>query len=34
LKEIAQQKGVAVDKIKVWFADEARIGQKNKITRR
>jgi putative transposase len=22
------------DKIKIWFSDEARIGQKNKITRR
>ena len=26
--------GVGVDKIEVWFEDEARIGQKNKITRR
>ena len=34
LEEIAHGKGVAVDKIEVWFADEARIGQKTKITRR
>jgi hypothetical protein len=26
--------GVALDDIELWFADEARIGQKNKITRR
>ena len=31
---IAQEKGVAPERIEVWFADEARIGQKNKITRR
>ena len=34
LEEIAHEKGVAVDKIEVWFADEARVGQKNKMTRR
>jgi hypothetical protein len=27
-------KAVGSDKIEIWFADEARIGQKNKITRR
>ena len=32
LDEIAREKGVAADRIEVWFADEARIGQKNKIT--
>jgi hypothetical protein len=31
---IAQEKGVEPTTIEVWFADEARIGQKNKITRR
>ena len=31
---IAQEKGIAPEHIEVWFADEARIGQKNKITRR
>src|ERR1019366_2177863 len=34
LDEIARESGVGVDKIEVWFEDEARIGQKNKITRR
>jgi hypothetical protein len=34
LDEVAQEKGVAPADIEVWFADEARIGQKNKITRR
>ena len=34
LDEIAREKGVAPDAIEIWFADEARIGQKNKITRR
>jgi hypothetical protein len=34
LEEISRVKGVAPDAIEVWFADEARIGQKNKITRR
>jgi hypothetical protein len=32
--EIAQEKGVEPAAIEVWFADEARSGQKNKITRR
>jgi hypothetical protein len=31
---IAADKGVAPADIDVWFADEARIGQKNKVTRR
>jgi len=34
LDEIARAKGVEPAAIEVWFADEARIGQKNKITRR
>jgi len=34
LDEIARQKGVATEELEIWFADEARIGQKNKITRR
>ena len=34
LEEIARDKAVDPDCIEVWFADEARIGQKNKITRR
>src|ERR1700687_1005670 len=34
LGEVAREKGVDVGKIEIWFADEARIGQKNKITRR
>ena len=34
MEEIARQKGVEPDAIEVWFADEARVGQKNKITRR
>jgi len=32
--EIAEDKGIDPGDIEVWFADEARIGQKNKITRR
>jgi hypothetical protein len=32
LEEIVRQKGVEPDAIEVWFADEARVGQKNKIT--
>jgi hypothetical protein len=32
--EIAEDKGVDPAGIEIWFADEARIGQKNKITRR
>ena len=34
MEEIAREKGVATDKIEIWFTDEARVGQKNKITRR
>ena len=34
LAEIAREKGVEPAAIEVWFADEARVGQKNKITRR
>jgi len=34
LDEIAREKSVDPAAIEVWFADEARIGQKNKITRR
>lgn len=34
MEEIAREKGVALDKLEIWWADEARIGQKNKITRR
>jgi hypothetical protein len=34
LEEIAREKGVDLSAIEIWFADEARIGQKNKITRR
>jgi len=34
LDEVALEKAVDVAKIEIWFADEARIGQKNKITRR
>ena len=34
LDEIARAKGVEPAAIEVWFADEARIGQKTKITRR
>src|SRR5271168_5521315 len=34
LDEIGREKGVDPSAIEVWFADEARIGQKNKITRR
>ncbi len=34
MEEIAQVQGVETGDIEVWFADEARIGQKNKITRR
>jgi hypothetical protein len=29
-----QEKGIDPGNIEIWFADEARIGQKNKITRR
>ena len=34
MEEIAQEKGVGREAIEIWFADEARVGQKNKITRR
>jgi transposase len=34
LEEIARENGVAASELEVWFQDEARIGQKNKITRR
>ncbi len=34
LAEIARATGVAPGDIELWFGDEARIGQKNKITRR
>ena len=34
MAEIAHEKGHDIDDIELWFADEARIGQKNKITRR
>jgi hypothetical protein len=34
LDAIARNQGIARDDIEVWFTDEARIGQKNKITRR
>src|SRR3954467_15870266 len=31
---LARDKGIDPHDIELWFADEARIGQKNKITRR
>jgi transposase len=34
LEEVAQEKNIDPRKIEIWFQDEARIGQKNKITRR
>ena len=34
MDEIAREKSVDVRAIEIWFQDEARIGQKNKITRR
>ena len=34
LDKIARDKGVDPTAIEVWFGDEARVGQKNKITRR
>ena len=34
MAEIAREKGIEPASIEIWFADEARIGQKNKITRR
>src|ERR1017187_6801967 len=32
LDEVAREKAIDVGKIEIWFQDEARIGQKNKIT--
>src|SRR3954463_14974469 len=34
LDAIARENAVGIDTIEIWFADEARIGQKNKIPRR
>ena len=34
MDKIARDQGIDPAKIEVWFGDEARIGQKNKITRR
>ena len=34
MEAIAAEKAVGVNTIEIWFSDEARIGQKNKITRR
>src|SRR6185437_2168652 len=34
LEAIARKKALDRDTIEIWFGDEARIGQKNKITRR
>jgi hypothetical protein len=34
MAEVAREKGVEPGEIEIWFADEARIGQKNTITRR
>jgi methyl-accepting chemotaxis protein len=34
MDEVAYEKAVDVETIEIWFQDEARIGQKNKITRR
>ena len=34
LEEIARDQGLQPSDIEIWFEDEARIGQKNKITRR
>src|SRR6202166_3653315 len=34
MDEVAHEKAVDVESIEIWFQDEARIGQKNKITRR
>ena len=34
MDEIALEQGIERDDLEVWFGDEARIGQKNKITRR
>jgi hypothetical protein len=34
LDQVARDQGIDVANIEVWFGDEARIGEKNKITRR
>src|SRR6202790_3855831 len=34
MDEVAHEKAVNVETIEIWFQDEARIGQKNKVTRR
>jgi DDE superfamily endonuclease len=34
LEALGRERGVEPGAIQVWFADEARVGQKNKITRR
>jgi hypothetical protein len=34
LAGIAREQGLGLDAIEIWFADEARVGQKNGITRR
>lgn len=34
LAGIAEDQGLSLDALEIWFADEARIGQKNKLTRR
>ena len=34
LEDIGREKGVDPSAIELWFADESRVGQKNKITRR
>jgi hypothetical protein len=34
MDQVAHEKAVNVETIEIWFQDEARIGQKNKITRR
>src|SRR5947209_12817811 len=34
LEAIARERGLNPGDIEVWFGDEARVGQKNKITRR
>jgi transposase len=34
LAQVARRQGIDPADIEIWFADEARVGQKNKITRR
>jgi hypothetical protein len=34
LEAIARKLGINVDDLETWFGDQARVGQKNKITRR